>query len=331
MAAEHPESAWLWAPGEPERLALLPVRHPEVWAFRKKIEALHWTAQEVDMGRDAADWARLTPPERALVTHVLSFFARVDIDVLGNLEEGLGPLVDCLEAQFVYAAQKDQECVHSEVYALSIETLLPEGERERALRAVVASPSVRRMREWALAAFAGAGPGRRLAAAAFVEGVMFSASFAVLQWLRTRDLLPGLTVANEYIARDEGVHTAFSCHLFTRWLAPAARPGRAEVRAMLEGLLPLLDDFVAEGMPEALPGLAPADLRAYTRHTARAVYADLGFDDLPMGANPLPMMEAMCLNGVGKANFFERRVTSYQRPVGAGAAALGVDDSPLDD
>lgn len=283
------------------------------------------------MSRDAADWARLSAPERALVAHVLSFFARVDIDVLGNLEDGLAPLVDCLEAKFVYAAQMDQECVHSEVYALSVETLLADGERERALRAVVDSPSVRRMREWALAAFAGAGVGRRLAAAALVEGVMFSASFAVLQWLRTRDLLPGLTVANEYIARDEGVHTLFSCHLFARRLAPAARPGRDEVRALLEGLLPLLDAFVAEGMPAPLPGLSPDDLRAYTHYTARSVYADLGFDDLPLGANPLPMMEAMCLNGVGKANFFERRVTSYQRPVAPGAASLGLDDSPLEE
>lgn len=324
-------SAWTWQPGESERLALLPIRHESIWAFRKKLEGLHWTAQEVDMSRDAADWKRLSAPERALVTHVLSFFARVDIDVLGNLEDGIGPLVDCLEAQFVYAAQKDQECVHSEVYALSIETLLGPGEREAALRAVVASPSVRRMREWALAAFAGAGAGRRLAAAALVEGVMFSASFAILQWLRSRDLLPGLTVANEYIARDEGVHTLFSCHLFARWLAPAARPGRAEVRAMLDSLLPLLDDFVAEGMPAPISGLSPAELRAYTHYTARAVYADLGFDDLPLGANPLPMMETMCLNSVGKANFFERRGAAYQRPATAGASDLAVDDTPFSD
>ena len=32
---------------EEDRLTLLPLRYPDIWEFRKKLESLRWQAQEV--------------------------------------------------------------------------------------------------------------------------------------------------------------------------------------------------------------------------------------------------------------------------------------------
>jgi ribonucleoside-diphosphate reductase beta chain len=41
----------------------------------KKTEASFWTAKEIDLSADAADWNRLSPMEQHFISHVLAFFA----------------------------------------------------------------------------------------------------------------------------------------------------------------------------------------------------------------------------------------------------------------
>lgn len=54
----------------------------------------------------------------------------------------------------------------------------------------------------------------RLVAFAAVEGIFFSGSFCAIFWIKKRGLMPGLTFSNEFISRDEGLHTEFACLLY---------------------------------------------------------------------------------------------------------------------
>ena len=47
----------------------------------------------------------------------------------------------------------------------------------------------------------------RLLAFSIVEGVFFSGSFCSIFWIRTKRILPGLCKSNDFISRDESVHT----------------------------------------------------------------------------------------------------------------------------
>ena len=53
----------------------------------KKHKASFWTAQEVDLGEDLKDWAKLTAGEQHFIKMVLAFFAASDGIVLENLAE----------------------------------------------------------------------------------------------------------------------------------------------------------------------------------------------------------------------------------------------------
>ena len=65
----------------------------------KKAEASFWTAEEVDLSKDTADWERLTNDERHFVSHVLAFFAASDGIVNENLVELFSQEVQIPEAK----------------------------------------------------------------------------------------------------------------------------------------------------------------------------------------------------------------------------------------
>ena len=330
LPAPEPESAFVWAAGEAERVALFPIRHPEVWAYRKTLEALHWSAQEIDLTRDKKDWdTRMTPDQRHFVKMQLAFFATIDIDVLKNLDENFGDEVDCVEARMVYAAQKDQECTHAESYSLQIEAVMSGAEREAVLNAARTMPVIARMRDWVMRWFdrRAHGVGERLVAFAAVEGVLFSASFSALQWLRELNLLPGITDFNSFIVRDEGIHTLFTCHLVRAHLR--AKPPQAAAEAIFGEVVAVLDSFVSESLPVRLIGMNDELMAQYVRFQADAVLKRMGYAPLYGVENPFTFMDKLALNEVAKSNFFEVASTQYQNVSRAGQAALGVDDSEV--
>lgn len=322
--------AFNWAPGETERIALRPIRHPDIWAFRKTMEALHWNAQEVDLTGDKKDWAeRMNEDQRHFVKMQLAFFATIDIDVLKNLDENFGEEVDCIEARMAYAAQKDQECVHAESYSLQVEAVMDGAERESVFNAARTMPVIARMRDWVLRWFdRSLSIGGRLVAFAAVEGVLFSASFAALQWLRELNLLSGVTNFNSFIVRDEGIHTRFTCLLVRHYLR--ARPSQGEAEAIFGGVVSVIDDFVTESLPVRLIGMNASLMKQYVRFQADCVLLDMGYAPVHRVENPFKFMDKLTLNEVAKVNFFEARGTQYQNVSKPGAAKLALDDSAVE-
>ncbi len=320
-----------WAAGEAERTGLFPIKNPGVWKFRKQIEGTQWTAQEVDLSKDRADWeGRMTEDERKFVRHQLAFFARADIDVLANLGSNFSKEVNCPEAEAFYAAQMHQEWVHAESYALQIEAVMAGAEREETLNAVRHFPAVAQLREWALTwAHRGAPVGERLVAWAFIEGVQFQGPFCALQWLRERGLLPGITEYNTFIMRDEGLHTLFTCLLVREHLV--ARPSQARAEEIFAGGMAAVDALVADSLPVRLVGINAELMGEYVRHQADRVLAAMGYAPLYQAANPFPFMDKLAFNEVAKTNFFERRPTQYQAVTRPGAARLALDATPVDD
>lgn len=325
---EKAAEVFQWAPGERDRLALFPIRHPDIWAYRKKIEALHWTAQEVDISADKKDWeTRMGPAERGFITTHLSYFARADADVLAAIGDSLGKIADCLEAKMVYSAQEDQECVHMESYALQIQAVLSGDEAERALNAVRHMPAVCQLREWVLKWTSSAvSHGERLIAFAAIEGVTFSASFCALQWLRGQNLLPGVTDYNTFISRDEAIHTAFTCLLVRKYLT--TRPPAERAYEIFREAVAAVDILVNSSLPTALHNMNAPLMRQYVRFQADCVLADLGYARYYGVPNPFPEMDNLALNETTKTSFFERGALQYQGVVSPEDSALRF-ESPL--
>ena len=303
---------------------LFPIKPSEqhLYDMYKKSVASFWTPEEISFVKDGEDWAKLTDSEKHFVTHVLAFFAGSDGIVMENLVRRFQGEVDSQVVKLFYSFQNAMEGIHSETYSLLIDTYVKnEEEKAKLFNAIETIPCIKKKAEWALEWMSSEQSfGTRLVAFACVEGIFFSGAFCAIFWLKKRGLLPGLTFSNELISRDEGLHTQFAIALFHTL---ANKPDPEEIRSIIMGAVVLEKEFICESLPCALIGMNAKMMSQYIEFVADRLAVQLGLNKLYNTANPFDFMELISLEG--KANFFEKKVSEYSRPMDNGDA-IRLDD-----
>ncbi len=292
-----------------DRFVLLPINYPKIWELYKKHEASFWTAEEIDLSDDLKDWAKLNDGERHFISHILAFFAASDGIVNENLAVNFMREVQLPEARCYYGFQIMMENIHSETYALLIDTYINDPkEKDRLFHAIETVPAVKKKAEWALRWIENGTFAQRLVAFAAVEGIFFSGSFCSIFWMKKRGLLPGLTFSNELISRDEGLHCEFACLLYSML---SNQLTEAEVHTIIGDAVTIEKEFVSEALPVDLIGMNAKLMQQYIEFVADRWIAELGYKKIYNAANPFDFMEMISLQG--KTNFFEKRVGDYQK------------------
>ncbi|KAA2241925.1 ribonucleoside-diphosphate reductase [Chitinophaga agrisoli] len=292
-----------------DRFVLLPINYPKVWEVYKRHEASFWTAEEIDLSGDLKDWGNLNDGERHFITHVLAFFAASDGIVNENLAVNFMSEVQIPEARCFYGFQIMMENIHSETYALLIDTYVKDpAEKDRLFHAIDTVPAVKRKAEWALRWIENGNFAQRLVAFAAVEGIFFSGSFCSIFWLKKRGLMPGLTFSNELISRDEGLHCEFACLLYSMLQNQLTQE---EVHQIIGDAVEIEKDFIINALPVDLIGMNSRLMSQYIEFVADRWVAELGYAKIFNATNPFDFMEMISLQG--KTNFFEKRVGDYQK------------------
>jgi ribonucleoside-diphosphate reductase beta chain len=292
------------------RFVLFPIQHDDIWQMYKQAEASFWTAEEIDLSPDLADWERLNDGERHFISHVLAFFAASDGIVNENLAVNFLSEVQYPEAKCFYGFQVMSENIHSETYSLLIDTYVRDSrEKNKLFNALETVPCVAKKGEWALKWINSETFVERLIAFAAVEGIFFSGSFCSIFWLKKRGLMPGLSFSNELISRDEGLHCEFACLLYTRHIKNKLPQER--VYEIILDAVRIEKEFITDALPVALIGMN-ADLMAqYIEYVADFWLQRLGYEKYYNTPNPFDFMTTISLQG--KTNFFEKRVGEYQK------------------
>ena len=293
------------------RLVVYPIKHEKIWEMYKKQQKCFWTADEIDFSKDYSDWEKLNENEKHFVKHILGFFAASDGIVNINLLERFLKDVNILEAQICYTWQAAIENIHNETYSLMIDTYIKDRfEKEYLLNAVKNIPCITKKAAWAIkwindkdASFS-----QRLVAFACVEGIFFSGSFCAIYWLKERNLMPGLCLSNEFIARDEGLHCDFACLLYSML---KNRLDFETVKEMIEEVVDIETEFITESLPCKLIGMNSDLMEKYIKYVSDRLLGELGYAKIYKETNPFPFMENISLEG--KTNFFEQRVSQYKK------------------
>lgn len=292
-----------------DRFVILPIKYPEVWKMYKKAEASFWTAEEIDLSLDYKDWEKFNDGERHFISHILAFFAASDGIVNENLAVNFMGEVQIPEARCFYGFQIMMENIHSETYALLIDTYIKDPkQKDHLFHAIETVPAVRRKAEWALRWIEGGNFAERLVAFAAVEGIFFSGSFCSIFWLKKRGLMPGLTFSNELISRDEGMHCEFACLLYKML---DNRLSQEEVFEIIGDAVVIEKEFITEALPVDLIGMNAKLMKQYIEFVADRWLVELGYAKMFNATNPFDFMELISLQG--KTNFFEKRVGDYQK------------------
>ncbi|NCT09962.1 MAG: ribonucleoside-diphosphate reductase [Flavobacteriia bacterium] len=293
------------------RFVIFPIQHTDLWDWYKKQQACFWTAEEIDLHADIVDWnTKLSDDERYFIKHILAFFAASDGIVNENLAENFVNEVQYSEAKFFYGFQIMMENIHSETYSLLIDTYVKdEVEKDRLFRAIEVFPAIQKKANWALKWIESDSFAERLIAFAAVEGIFFSGAFCSIFWLKKRGLLPGLTFSNELISRDEGMHCDFAVHLHNNHIVN--RVPQERIKEIILDALTIEREFITESLPVSLIGMNAKLMTQYLEYVTDRLLIEFGCDRVYDSTNPFDFMEMISLEG--KTNFFEKRVSEYQK------------------
>ena len=214
---EHPDFDLKY--DEKNNFTLFPILNNDVYSLYKDHLSVFWTVEEVDLFKDRKDWEKLTENEQTFIRNILAFFAASDGIVSHNLDMNFSEEIDVKEVKQFYHFQTMMEDIHSEMYSVMIDTFIKDAkEKAKAFDAINNYPCIKQKADWALKwtqKTQNSLP-MRLLAFVIVEGVFFSGAFCAIFWLKKRNLMPGLTLSNEFISRDEGLHTKFGIMMYNK-------------------------------------------------------------------------------------------------------------------
>lgn len=294
----------------PRQLTVLPIQYPDLWVLYKQAVASFWTAEEIDLSKDAEGFSKLNPKQQRFLKHVLAFFAASDGLVNANLMERFLHEITAPEASCFYGFQIAIESIHGEVYSRLIEALCPD-ELDDLLNAVSRFEAIKAKAAWVQSwSESEAGLTERVIAFACVEGIFFSGSFAAIFWLKSRGVaLPGLYLSNQFISRDEGLHTNFAVAIANK-LRGEIPVEDAKIVSIVEDAVDLEIMFLTEALPVGDLGMNADLMKTYIQFVADRLLAELNVEKRWNVENPFSFMDNISLEG--KTNFFEARVSEYR-------------------
>jgi len=295
---------------EEQRLCISPIIHTDIWELYKKQLNSFWTKEELDLSKDYQDYVKLDDNTKYFIKYILAFFATSDGLVFLNIMENFTKEVKILEAQICYQFQGTMEAIHGEVYSTMIEEIIKDNkEKEELFNAIHDIPCIKKKGDW-ISTWANSDTPfvRRLLAFAILEGIFFSGAFCAIYWLKQQNIMSGLCMSNEFIARDESMHCEFAYLLYSKIIN---KLNQKTVHDMVKESVDIEKEFIIESLPCKLIGMNSDLMSQYIEFTADRLLLKLQYDKLYNVSNPFMFMENININV--KNNFFENRTTTYQK------------------
>lgn len=292
------------------RNTIFPIKYPTIWNNYKKQAGCYWQVHEVPLNKDREHWETLDKDEQHFIKMVLAFFASGDLLVNKNLVDRFLQEISMHEFQTVYGYQRMMENIHSEIYALLIDTYITDPvEKKYIFDAVTNIPVINKIKTWYSSIMSSDKPfcERLLANAAF-EGILFSGPFCAIFWIREKGKLPGLTLSNDFISRDEGQHVETAVLTHSLLLEKISKQRCTEI---LTEATQLAIEFSTDALPCNLIGMNCSMMCEYLKFVANRLAKQFGHDNIFNATQPFTFMDRICL--VNKTNFFENKVSEYNK------------------
>jgi len=117
-----------------------------------------------------------------------------------------------------------------------------------------------------------------------------------------------LCKSNELISRDESLHTEFAVLLYSHMVN---KVNKERVYEMFRGAVEIEKEFICDSLKCNLLGMNNVKMCEYIEYVSDRLLVQLGYERLYSTKNPFSFMDSISLDG--KTNFFEQRVTEYNR------------------
>ena len=321
--------------------SIFPIKNQEIWdRYKQHIQAF-WTPEEVSLQDDLRDLQTLGKGEIHFIKNVLAYFANSEAMINENLATRFYKEILMPEARCFISIQMLNESIHAEMYGLQIEAYVKDSkEKDRLFNAIQNVACINHKAQWVSKWLNGnQNLLMRLIGFGLVEGLFFAGSFCAIYYFRKRGLLPGFALSNDWISRDEGMHFSFSALMF-KTLRDKFNSNtltdtdiadmdlitkdveQSEFEEIVREAVAFEKEFVKDALPVDLIGMNADLMCKYIEAVADRIADLFEFERIFNTENPFDFMRALDVQNV--TNFFEKRVSEYQRPTDR---ALGFDEA----
>ena len=321
--------------------SIFPIKNQEIWdRYKQHIQAF-WTPEEVSLQDDLRDLQTLGEGEIHFIKNVLAYFANSEAMINENLATRFYKEILMPEARCFISIQMLNESIHAEMYGLQIEAYVKDSkEKDRLFNAIQNVACINHKAQWVSKWLNGnQNLLMRLIGFGLVEGLFFAGSFCAIYYFRKRGLLPGFALSNDWISRDEGMHFSFSALMF-KTLRDKFNNNtltdtdiadmdlitkdveQSEFEEIVREAVAFEKEFVKDALPVDLIGMNADLMCQYIEAVADRIADLFEFERVFNTENPFDFMRALDVQNV--TNFFEKRVSEYQRPTDR---ALGFDEA----
>jgi len=322
---------------------LVPLKYPWAWDIYTDMRSNHWEPEDIPMQKDVEQWRsnEITDAERWIIKMGIGYFSAAEGIVGDNIIHVVRDQVTAPELELVFRRHAHEENIHADslVYMISSLGLNPheceaifesiQTVREKTDFVVSNSKSLRRDMDMTL-------PENKQALArnAFVfgqcmEGMQFYGLFGMVLSLYRQNKFPGIGQMFRYTLRDESNHIELLRNLLMDIVNENPEiwtdEFKEDLRQTMASAVKLENAFIRDCLPISSVGLNQDDFLQYTDYIADRRLESCGLEPLKGNIkNPFPWLAEM-IDIKKEQNFFEGRVTEYQK-----STALGnIDDDEL--
>lgn len=322
-----------------------PFLYPWAHVAYQEQKAAEWSIEEIPLADDVKDWnsGKLNDSEKNLLTQIFRFFTQADVDVAkGYLHQYIPIFGHQPELASMLTIFAKMEAEHVNAYSSLLDTIgMPETEYQAfaeytamADKHELISNTTMFIDQWSnedgrveytkeslesialgLAVYS-----------AFTEGLQLFSSFAILLNFSRFGNMKGMGQAITWSIRDESLHVKYMIKLFHTFIEEHPELWTDEFKKKIyeacRTIVDLEDSFIDLAFEQGdVKGLTSAEVKQYIRYIADRRLLQLGLKpNYGVKENPLEWLDSI-LNGVEHGNFFETRVTEYNK-----ASVVGWED-----
>jgi ribonucleoside-diphosphate reductase beta chain len=321
---------------------LLPLKYQWAYDLYRKMKANHWEPEDVPMGKDIEQWRdekAVSDIERWIIRMGIGYFSAAEGIVGDNIQHVVREMVTAPELKLVLGRHAHEENIHADSLLYMIASLginpheceamfedVPTIVRKNAFVTRV-SKDLRRDLDLTVTVNK-----QLLARNIFVfgqcmEGTQFYGLFGMILSLYRQNKFPGIGQMFRYTLRDESNHIEVFRNLFMDLVEENrdvwTPEFKEELRNLMKEAVTLEKEFIADCLPMNGVGLRVEDFQTYIDYIADRRLEGVGLAPLSSGIkNPLPWLAEM-MDIKKEQNFFEGRVTEYQK---ASSLTVAADD-----
>ncbi len=323
---------------------ILPLKYGWAYDLYKTMKNNHWEPEDIPMQKDVELWrsSELSDAERWIIKMAIGYFSAAEGIVGDNIQHVTRELVTAPELKLLLGRHAHEENIHADslVYMISSLGINPHeceamfediGTIEKKTAFVVNnSRALRREMDLTTTADKQAFTKNMFLFGQCMEGTQFYGLFGMVLSLYRQNKFPGIGQMFRYTLRDESNHIEVFRNLIMDLIEENpdvwTPEFREELRDLMRTAVVLEQEFIRDCLPVNSVGLSANEFCQYIDYIADRRLEGVGLTPLSPGVdNPFPWLAEM-MDIKKEQNFFEGRVTEYQK---ASALGCSVDDADL--